>query len=232
MEQFNLEVKTANLISDFDKACSNGTISILEWFYKAINYKGIFESDFADVMHSKLTLLGYKEVTSPAEELEGFKSLMQKGGYDDSEKVGSTIISLILKCLNEKSPLSQVLEQFISIYNQTFNKEHTFDGMMNALKGAIGSEVTFVLIKEGKIELQTGTLDEVDDYRSVTISGVNYPFIGHNTAINKITTSEVSVLFNNSLSKTTDNLSGEDIIEKKNIELFGNKYTKELKKVC
>ena len=68
MERFDLEVNTANLINEFDKASFNGTISILEWFYKTINYKGIFESDFSDTIYKRLISNGYTEIKNPKEE--------------------------------------------------------------------------------------------------------------------------------------------------------------------
>lgn len=232
MEQFNLEVKTANLINEFDKASFLGTVSILEWFYKAINYKGIFESDFADTIYKRLISLGYQEVTNPIEELESFKNLMQKSSEFDYEKVGFTIISLILKNIKEKTEMPSSLEQFICIYNQTFNKDNTFSAMMKELNNSIGSDIVFAIIRNGKVELLTGTLEEVEDYHSVTINGTKYPFIGYQVEINKITTSDGQVLFSNHLSSTSDILDEYNIIEKKNIELFGNNYNKELKKVC
>ena len=232
MERFDLEVNTANLINEFDKASFNGTISILEWFYKTINYKGIFESDFSDTIYKRLISNGYTEITNPIEELESFKRLMGSSNNSDAEKVGYTLIALILKCIKDHAALTPSLEQFVALYNEIYNKENTFSHMMELLTESIGKEVVFVIIRECKIELLTGKLEGVEEYHSVTINGEKYPFIGYNVEINKITNSDGTVLYNNNLASSADLLVDYGTIEKKNKDLFGNRYNKELKKVC
>lgn len=232
MERFDLEANTANLINEFDKASFNGTLSILEWFYKALNYKSLFEGDFAETIYKRLIERGYTEVLNPVDELNCYKALIQTSNDLNSEKVGYTIISLLLKNINEKTPISPDLAQFVEIYNETFNKEKTHAGMMKNIQDSIGENVVFVIIRDGRIELLTGTLNEVDPYHSVTIDEERYPFIGFNIEINKITNQDGKVLFNNHLASTTDMLDDANVIEKKNLKLFGNNYNKELRKVC
>ncbi len=157
---------------------------------------------------------------------------MQNSSTLNSEKLGSTIISLLLKSLSEKAPIPSSLVQFVEIYNEIYNKEATHAEMMKNMQESIGESVVFVVIREGRVELLTGKLNEVDPYHSVTINEEKYPFIGFNIEINKITNNDGKILFNNHLASTTDILDDLNIIEMKKIKLFGNNYKKELRRAC
>ncbi len=232
MERFDLEANTANLINEFDKASFNGTLSILEWFYKALNYKSLFEGEFAETIYKRLINQGYTGIQNPTDELNCYKAIMQNSSTLNSEKLGSTIISLLLKSLSEKAPIPSSLVQFVEIYNEIYNKEATHVEMMKNMQESIGESVVFVVIREGRVELLTGKLNEVDPYHSVTINEEKYPFIGFNIEINKITNNDGKILFNNHLASTTDILDDLNIIEMKKIKLFGNNYKKELRRAC
>lgn len=222
MEQFSLSKEVDLQISKFDAALMNDTVSILEWFYNAMNINMIFEDEsIADSMYNRLISKGYKEIENPIEELECFKRLMKREGDNSAERVGYSLISLILKSLHEHKSLTPPLIQFIEIYNETYNQEKTYTTMMNNLRESIGEEVTFVAIINGQIKLLTGNIESVDDYKSVTISGEKYPFIGFQVAISKITSNFGKILYNNSHVALNDNLVDISEINKKTEETFG-----------
>lgn len=223
MEQFDLRKVVDAQISKFETALENGTVSILEWFYNSLNIKMIFEdASIADVLYNRLVNKGYKEIDNPKEELECFKRLMKRQVDDSAERIGNSLISLIMNNLHNHKSMTPPLIQFIEIYNETYNQERTYAIMMNNLHEAIGGSVTFVALINGKIKLLTGTIESVEDYKSITISGENYPFIGFQVAISKITSNLGKILYNNSHVALNDKLVDISEINKKNEETFGS----------
>lgn len=222
MEQFDLRKEVDAQISKFETALENGTVSILEWFYNSINIKMIFEDEsIADVIYNHLVGKNYKEIDNPIEELECFKRLMKREIDDSAERIGNILISLIMKNLHDHKSMTPPLIQFIEIYNETYNQERTYATMMNNLHNAIGENVTFVVLINGQIKLLTGTIENVDDYKNITISGESYPFIGLGVAISKITSNFGKILYNNSHVALNDKLVDKSEINKKNEETFG-----------
>ena len=200
MEQFSLKKEVDKQISKFETALINGPVSLLEWFYNSLNINMIFEDEsIADVLYKRLESKGYQEINNPIEELECFKRLMRREDDNSAERIGFSLLSLIMKNLHDHKRLSPPLVQFIEIYNETYNQERTYASMMNSLHEAIGENVTFVAIINGQIKLLTGTIENVEDYKSVTISGEKYPFIGFQVAISKITSNFGKILYNNSI---------------------------------
>lgn len=224
MEIFKVESNIANLINEFNVSSFNSVSSILSWFNKAINYKGIFESEFGRSLVSSLKKLGYSGLTSPHEELEHYKKLMHTSTTENAESIGYTLISLIIKSIEDNNSLSPYLEQLIAIYNQNYNKEKTFNDMMDSLTASIGNYVVFVIIRDGSVKLLSGTLNGIVPYQRVVIDGIEYPFIGFNIEINKITSNDGKVLYSNILSSPKDDLIDYSVIEKMNNKLFGEKY--------
>ena len=233
MEQFDLKKSTDKLLSEFESVSYKGIVAVLEWFYNALNYKSIFESkEIALGIHNKLSNRGFREVIGLTEEVNCFKKLMQRTDDEYEQRVGYYLIALIMQNLKEQKPLSKSLEQFICIYNETYNKENTFEAMMNNLTEAIGKDVVFITIIHGKLVLLTGVLQNVDPYHTVTINDEKYPFIGVQTEISKITdTSTGKVLYNNARASVNDNLVYFNDIEKKCMNLFGAKYKEPQKSV-
>lgn len=223
MEQFDLRKEVDAQINKFETALLNGTVSILEWFYNSLNIKMIFEDEsIADVLYKRLVTKGYKEIDNPIEELECFKRLMKRQADDSAERIGNILISLIMNNLHNNKSMEPPLVQFIEIYNETYNQERTYATMMNNLHDSIGESVTFVAIINSKIKLLTGTIESVDDYKSININGENYPFIGFGIAISKITSNFGKILYNNSHVALNDNLVDISEINKKNEETFGS----------
>lgn len=222
MEQFDLRKEVESQISKFETAIVNGTVSILEWFYNSINIKMIFEDEsIADVIYNHLVNKGYKEIDNPLEELECFKRLMKREVDASAERIGNILISLIMNNLHEHKSMTPPLIQFIEIYNETYNQEKTYATMMSNLRASIGENVTFVALINGQIKLLTGTIENVEDYKSITISGEKYPFIGFQVAISKITSNFGKILYNNSHVALNDKLVDISEINKKNEETFG-----------
>ncbi len=224
MEKFSLESNVANLINEFNELSLKGSSSVLGWFYEAIKYKGIFESSFGTTVFNTLKNAGYTEVTSTKDELENFKVLMQSNPTDNEEKVGYTLISLILKSIKETNSISPYLEQLIAVYNQNYNKDKVFKNMMDLLSSSVGNYVVFVIIRDASVKLASGKLEGVIPYQKVIIDGVEYPFIGYNIEINKITSNDGKELFSNILSSPKDDLTDYNVIAKKNRCLFGDNY--------
>lgn len=229
MEHFDVEISIANLINEFSELKTADNLSILDWFYRAINYRSIFESRFKETIVTVLKEKGVTELTTPKEELESFKSLMKKDETSNVESIGNTLLSLILKSLIENHSITPYLEQLIIVYNETYNKEKTFSEMMRKLKSAIGEEIVFVLIRNRAVELITGKLESVNAYNNVVIDGIEYPFVGQNIEINKISTSSGLVLYSNITASPKDDLTDYKTLEKKKKTLFGNNYNGELK---
>lgn len=223
MEQFNLKKEVDTQISKFEAALSRDTVSILEWFYNALNMNMIFEDeDISNTLYKSLIAKGYEEINNPIEELECFKSLMKRDVDTSPERIGQSLISLIMKNLHEHMRLTPPLVQFIEIYNETYNQERTYASMMNLLHEEIGKSVTFVVIVNNQIKLLTGVIEEVEDYKTITISGEKYPFIGFQVAISKITSNFGKILYNNSHVALNDKLIDIGEINKKNEETFGS----------
>ncbi|MCH5166706.1 MAG: hypothetical protein J1F35_02320 [Erysipelotrichales bacterium] len=225
MEQFDLETSTNTLLDEFELVSFKGTMSILEWFYKAANFSSIFEERrYSEKIYTRLIEKGYDEVQSPIEEKKCFKKLMERTEDDSEQRVGYYIISLIMKKLKENKVLPASLIQFISIYNETYNKKKTYETMMENLKETIGEDVVFIVCEYGSIKLLAGTLENVDPFHSVTISGETYAFIGSQRAIAKITDNNGKTIYNNARATDYDKISNSSIIEKKCEDLFGNNY--------
>lgn len=232
MEQYNLESEINNVLNLFETTNMSDVVSILEWFYKTLDNQIIFENDkSADMLYKALISNNYHEIDSPIEELECYKRLMKKSDDNSKERVGYQLISLIMKSLKEHKRISSVLRQFIEIYNETYNKEKTYASMMNSLKECVGESVTYVVLLKGEIKLLTGILESVEEYKSVTINGERYPFVGYQVEISKITSIYGKTLYNNSHVSLSDDLSNIAIIKRKNEELFGNTYDESLKKI-
>lgn len=217
--------KIEESIDYFSSTSFNNTISILEWFYNMRNYKIIFEDEtMSNLIYDRLLSLEYKELDSAIEEAFYIRKLLRGDSEEEMENIGSTLISLIMSHLKEHKSLEPYIRQFIEIYNEKFNKSKTYDKMMNSLKESIGEDIVFVVIIKNELKLLTGKLEEVDAYKSLTINGEVYPFIGNNIAINKITTNAGELLFNNSNISIQDELDDEKVVEKKREGLFKDNY--------
>lgn len=225
MEQFDLKTATNILLDEFYMISDKDTIALLEWFYRAINYKSIFEvPENAKKIYNRLLSRGYEEVKNSHEEYECFKKLMERTVDDSEERVGSYLISLVMKSLKENKPLPVSVEQLICIYNETYNKKHTYENMMASLETSVGGSVVFVISEYGKLNLLTGTLVDVDPFHSVTIDNEIYAFIGSERVISKITDINGKVLYNNGRATSYDNLRDSSKIEKQSQDLFGRNY--------
>lgn len=229
MEQYNAKINTSNLLSSFNAASDYGTIGILKWFNDISDKRQVFDESLCNSLITTLKSRGYASLTSPADELKSFKSLMQKDEVRTPEEIGSTLIALIIRSLKESNGLAPYIEQLISVFNQTYNKEDTYKSMMKNLSAFVGSSVVFVVIRNRTVNLLSGKLEEVIPFDKVMIDGASYPFIGYNVEINKITSNDGKILYSNILSSPKDDLTDEAGIAKKNRDLFGNNYPLESK---
>lgn len=234
MEQYNYERELELKIKELETATINnaGAKSILEWFYVNMDNIDLFEKEeYASLILKTLKNAGFQENTTPKEELDCLNKLLSKHEDNSSEVNGSLIISLIMDSIKNNVRMPIEYKQLVEMYNEKYNKETIMPEMMKTIEEHIGENVTFIVLLNGKIRILTGTLKELDPYKTVTIDDERYPFIGYHVGIIKIVTEFGKMLYNNSYLSNEDNLDDFSVIEKKNQELFGDNYKEALNKL-
>lgn len=232
MGEVNLKNEARNLMVNFDKIDFYNVYSVLEWFYQVIDFNSMFEDNaISNYIYQRLVEKGYRELEDPKSELKAFNELLGKKDNVDSGLIGRSLISQIMTFIKKGQSLDMSLICLIQIFNERFNKELATTSMMNSLKQNIGTEVVYVGFRNGTQFLKTGTLDNVEDFKSITIDGERIPFIGFNIAIVKIQSVGGKELYNNSLIKDGYNIQDFTMIEKLNNETFGDEYQKAVKKI-
>jgi len=206
--------------------------NILIWFYEMKDSIELFENEeYASIVFDLLKRVGFKENTTPSEELDCLNKLLSKKEDSSYEIYGSLILSLIMTSLKNRERISVEYKQLIEMYNEKYNKDIIMPDMMNKISRHIGENITFIVLLNGKPKILTGILKEVDPYRTVTIDDERYPFIGYHVGMIKIVSEFGKVLYNNSYLSTDNNLDDFSMIEKMNEELFGDRYKETLNKI-
>ena len=96
--------------------------------------------------------------------------------------------------------------------------------MMSSLKEKVGSRVVYVKLSDGEFNLQNGIIESVEEYQAITINGERIPFVGYNTGIKTIYSTEGKYLYNNErLTKEMD-LENLESIREANLKTFGDAY--------
>lgn len=187
-------------------------------------------TEVSDLVYKKLISNGYREVISDEEEAKTYYSLIN-ARMMNMDDLANNIIALILKSLKEHKNLDLTILSFIKIFNEQFNSEVVFSLMMEKLKNNLGSRVVVNLVTNNEFVLKVGILDKVDEYVSINIDGENIPFIGINTAINKIASQTGNTLYNNSRVIPSIDLSNNTNIVKLNESIFKDNYRQAVAKV-
>lgn len=231
-KNINIYQNRINLyIRELDKVDLTNPLSILEWFYKVSDASIMFEiTEVSDLVCKKLISNGYREVISDEEEAKTYYSLIN-ARMMNMDDLANNIIALILKSLKEHKNLDLTILSFIKIFNEQFNSEVVFSLMMEKLKNNLGSRVVVNLVTNNEFVLKVGILDKVDEYVSINIDGENIPFIGINTAINKIASQTGNTLYNNSRVIPSIDLSNNTNIVKLNESIFKDSYRQAVAKV-
>lgn len=231
-KNINIYQNRINLyISELDKVDLTNPLSVLEWFYKVSDASIMFEiTEVSDLVYKKLISNGYREVISDEEEAKTYYSLIN-ARMMNMDDLANNIIALILKSLKEHKNLDLTILSFIKIFNEQFNSEVVFSLMMEKLKNNLGSRVVVNLVTNNEFVLKVGILDKVDEYVSINIDGENIPFIGINTAINKIASQTGNTLYNNSRVIPSIDLSNNTNIVKLNESIFKDSYRQAVAKV-
>ena len=231
-KNINIYQNRINLyISELDKVDLTNPLSILEWFYKVSDASIMFEiTEVSDLVYKKLINNGYREVISDEEEAKTYYSLIN-ARMMNMDDLANNIIALILKSLKEHKNLDLTILSFIKIFNEQFNSEVVFSLMMEKLKNNLGSRVVVNLVTNNEFILKVGILDKVDEYVSINIDGKNIPFIGINTAINKIASQTGNTLYNNSRVIPSIDLSNSGDVVKLNESIFKDSYRQAVAKV-
>lgn len=231
-KNINIYQNRINLyISELDKVDLTNPLSILEWFYKVSDASIMFEiTEVSDLIYKKLINNGYKEVISDEDEAKTYYSLIN-ARMINMDDLANNIIALILKSLKEHKNLDLTILSFIKIFNEQFNSEVVFSLMMEKLKNNLGSRVVVNLVTNNEFVLKVGILDKVDEYVSINIDGENIPFIGINTAINKIASQTGNTLYNNSRVIPSIDLSNSGDVVKLNESIFKDSYRQAVAKV-
>lgn len=231
-KNINIYQNRINLyIRELDKVDLTNPLSILEWFYKVSDASIMFEiTEVSDLVYKKLISNGYREVISDEEEAKTYYSLIN-ARMMNMDDLANNIIALILKSLKEHKNLDLTILSFIKIFNEQFNSEVVFSLMMEKLKNNLGSRVVVNLVTNNEFVLKVGILDKVDEYVSINIDGENIPFIGINTAINKIASQTGNTLYNNSRVIPSIDLSNNTNIVKLNESIFKDNYRQAVAKV-
>lgn len=210
----------------------NDASSILMWFYRTRDANVMFETyEVSDYVYNRLISAGYEEIQKSEDMREVIKLINGNSENGNKNILARRIISIILMKIRHHESLDLSTISLVEMYNETYNKERAFSYMMERLHESIGLKVTFDVIRDGDFCLLRGVLNEVNDYKSITVDGVKYPFIDINTAIRRITTSSGNVLFNNGGINTRTNLADVEEVKRLGEETFKDKYGQDVPKV-
>lgn len=231
METHTLFRKKFNsYLLEFDEIKDYNASNVLMWFYKFKDAIVMFDiGEISDFVYNRLKNSGYDEIHDINDERNILFSLNNE---DEANKdvIARKILAIILRRLKEHNGLDLVIVSLIEIYNEKFNREIVLKYMMKSLHDSIGSRITFNAIKNGEFLLVTGELNEVEDYKTITVDGVKYSFVELNFGIIKIANDKGCVIYNNSSLNTSINLGNSVVVKKLNQELFDNNDGQEIVK--
>lgn len=218
-------------INELDKVDLANPLVVLEWFYKVSDASIMFQiSEVSDLIYTKLINNGYREVLSSEEEAKTYYSLIN-ARMINLDDLARNIIALILKSIKEHKSIDLTVQSFIKIFNEKFNAEDIFNLMMERLKNNIGTRIVATIVVNNEFILKVGTLNQVNDYVSITIDEEIIPFIGKNVAISKINNINGNSLYNNSRVIPSMDLSNATNITRLNEEIFKDNYRQAVAKV-
>lgn len=218
-------------INELDKVDLANPLVVLEWFYKVSDASIMFQiSEVSDLIYTKLINNGYREVLSSEEEAKTYYSLIN-ARMINLDDLARNIIALILKSIKEHKSIDLTVQSFIKIFNEKFNAEDIFSLMMERLKNNIGTRIVATIVVNNEFILKVGTLNQVNDYVSITIDEEIIPFIGKNVAISKINNINGNSLYNNSRVIPSMDLSNATNITRLNEEIFKDNYRQAVAKV-
>lgn len=218
-------------INELDKVDLTNPLVVLEWFYKVSDASIMFQiSEVSDLIYTKLINNGYREVLSSEEEAKTYYSLIN-ARMINLDDLARNIIALILKSIKEHKSIDLTVQSFIKIFNEKFNAEDIFSLMMERLKNNIGTRIVATIVVNNEFILKVGTLNQVNDYVSITIDEEIIPFIGKNIAISKLNSINGNSLYNNSRVIPSMDLSNATNITRLNEEIFKDNYRQAVAKV-
>lgn len=218
-------------INELDKVDLTNPLVVLEWFYKVSDASIMFQiSEVSDLIYTKLINNGYREVLSSEEEAKTYYSLIN-ARMINLDDLARNIIALILKSIKEHKSIDLTVQSFIKIFNEKFNAEDIFNLMMERLKNNIGTRIVATIVVNNEFILKVGTLNQVNDYVSITIDEETIPFIGKNIAISKLNSINGNSLYNNSRVIPSMDLSNATNITRLNEEIFKDNYRQAVAKV-
>lgn len=218
-------------INELDKVDLANPLFVLEWFYKVSDASIMFQiSEVSDLIYTKLINNGYREVLSSEEEAKTYYSLIN-ARMINLDDLARNIIALILKSIKEHKSIDLTVQSFIKIFNEKFNAEDIFSLMMERLKNNIGTRIVATIVVNNEFILKVGTLNQVNDYVSITIDEEIIPFIGKNIAISKLNSINGNSLYNNSRVIPSMDLSNATNITRLNEEIFKDNYRQAVAKV-
>ena len=172
---------------------------ILKWLAEAYYYNEELKRDkIYDELYIMLSSK-YKPLTEDPEALQLVKEV-GKGDKEPSMRAMSLIV-LEQIMIGLKGGLGldteHGIDKMLFDYHFKFNKDFINSIYMNQLHNKIGDKVYVVGKHERVPLLETGILEHVDDYKSVTVNGTEYGFLGYKHYIRSISDDDKNVLYYN-----------------------------------
>lgn len=223
MESLSLSQQKTRIFTQMFMLSFQGATELLAYLYDIKKYLSYLNKNEANALISFLEKNGYKEI-SPLEELETFKSLMSNKTLS-GEIVGFKLLGLIIKELKSDNNISSTTNSLLTLFNEKYNKECYYEEIMDNLKDSINKPVVMLYIKEAEKKLVSGIVNSVEEYNSITIDGVRYPFIGLGMAICRIDNVEGRELYLNPRIKGDYNIVDFGEIIKITKDTFGPENT-------
>lgn len=202
MIAFDICEETSKLINDFNHINFNNALSVLEWLYKALEFNSMFEDkNISDYIYNTLTAAGYKTMNNPIIELSNFTKLMQSGKNVNVMEIANSLISQVLSVIKSYYSLDPSLICLIQTFNEKFNKNFTYNYMMENLRQYIGEEVIYTGLKNNEYFIKTGRLFAVNDFKSVIIGREEVLLFEGDIILKTIQARDGKNLFNNNIKR-------------------------------
>ncbi len=200
MKAFNLIGEVQKLIDELNEINLSNAFSVLEWFYKAIDYNSMFEDrNISGYVFDTLKGAGYQPMLDPVKDLASFKQLMNSANSVSELDIANALIRQIMYVIRESHSLSMTHISLVQAFNEKYNKQFAYDFMMKNLKECIGEKIVYTGMKNGEYFIQTGVLTYVSDFKFFTVNGVEIELFGEETAILTIQSSTGKILFSNNM---------------------------------
>ena len=172
---------------------------ILKWLAEAYYYNNeLKEHGVFDELYIMLSSK-YKPLTEDPKALE----LVKEVGKGDKEPSMNTMSLIVLEqiMIGLKGGLGldteHGIDKMLFDYHFKYNRDFINQIYMNQLHNKIGDKVYVVGKHERVPLLETGTLDDVEDYKSVKVNGTDYNFLGYKHYIRSISDENKNVLYYN-----------------------------------